>query len=78
MAFSTDVGFVFALTYGRDVDWVKNLIASDSGSLEYDGAARALGLHCRWNPEPIGIHSVINDILRGEDTDYPRYISTSS
>jgi len=37
MAFPTDVGFVFALTYGRDVDWVKNLLASDSGSLEYDG-----------------------------------------
>ena len=35
MAFPDDVGFVFALTYGRDVDWVKNLRASDSGSVEY-------------------------------------------
>ena len=37
MAFPTETGFVFALTYGRNVDWVKNLMASDSGSLEYDG-----------------------------------------
>ena len=37
MAFSFDDGFVFALTYDRDVDWVKNLIASDNGILEYKG-----------------------------------------
>lgn len=45
MAFKFEDGFVFALTYGRDVDWVKNLIASDSGILEYKG-------------EKIGIHNV--------------------
>jgi hypothetical protein len=38
-------GFVFALTYGRDVDWVKNLIASDGGTLGYKG-------------EQIGIHNI--------------------
>jgi hypothetical protein len=37
LAFLFEDGFVFALTYGRDVDWVKNLIASDSGILEYKG-----------------------------------------
>lgn len=37
MAFPTDNGFVFALTYGRDVDWLKNLLASDIGTLEYNG-----------------------------------------
>jgi hypothetical protein len=37
MAFPTESGFVFALTYGRDVDWVKNLMSSDGGFLEYGG-----------------------------------------
>ena len=37
MAFPTMDGFVFALTYGINVDWVKNLIASDNGTLEYKG-----------------------------------------
>ena len=36
LAFPTKMGFVFALTYGRNVDWVKNLIASDGGILEYN------------------------------------------
>ena len=34
LAFPTETGFVFVLTYGRDVDWVRNLMASDSGRLE--------------------------------------------
>ena len=37
MAFKTDDGFVFALTYGRRVDWVKNLLAHDNGVLLYGG-----------------------------------------
>jgi deazaflavin-dependent oxidoreductase (nitroreductase family) len=37
LAFPTNDGYVFALTYGRAVDWVKNLIASDSGRLMYNG-----------------------------------------
>ena len=37
MAFPTEDGFVLALTYGRRVDWVKNLIASRYGILEYIG-----------------------------------------
>ena len=37
LAFPRDAGFVFALTYGPDVDWVKNLMASDGGGLEYKG-----------------------------------------
>jgi len=37
LAFPTETGFVFVLTYGRDVDWVRNLMASDSGRLEYKG-----------------------------------------
>lgn len=45
MAFKFGEGFLFALTYGLDVDWVKNLVASDSGTLEYKG-------------EKISIHNV--------------------
>lgn len=37
MAFPTETGLVFALTYGRDVDWVKNLMASDGGRLKRKG-----------------------------------------
>jgi deazaflavin-dependent oxidoreductase (nitroreductase family) len=37
LAFPTTEGFVFALTYGRGVDWVKNLFAYDFGILRYNG-----------------------------------------
>jgi deazaflavin-dependent oxidoreductase (nitroreductase family) len=37
MAFPINHGYVFALTYGRNVDWVKNLKASNSGRLIYNG-----------------------------------------
>ena len=38
LAFPTGHGFVFALTYGRDVDWVKNLFAAGRGIIEYGGS----------------------------------------
>jgi hypothetical protein len=38
MAFPTDSGFVFALTYGKDVDWVKNLVTLNRGFLEFKGS----------------------------------------
>ena len=37
LAFPTSKGYVFALTYGRNVDWVKNLQASGHGVLKYNG-----------------------------------------
>ena len=37
LAFPTEAGFVFALTYGRDVDWVRNLLAADGGTLRRKG-----------------------------------------
>ena len=37
LAFPSSNGYVFALTYGRDVDWVKNLQASGQGVLKYNG-----------------------------------------
>jgi len=39
LAFPTSNGYVFALTYGRNVDWVKNLQASGRGVLKYNGDA---------------------------------------
>jgi deazaflavin-dependent oxidoreductase (nitroreductase family) len=39
LAFPTSNGYVFALTYGRNVDWVKNLQASGYGFLKYNGDA---------------------------------------
>jgi len=36
LAFPTGDGFMLALTYGRDVDWVKNLQAS-AGSIKHGG-----------------------------------------
>jgi hypothetical protein len=38
LAFPTGHGFVFALTYGRDVDSVKNLFAAGDGIIEYCGS----------------------------------------
>ena len=37
LAFPTEAGFVFALTYGRDVDWVRNLLADGGGTLRRKG-----------------------------------------
>jgi deazaflavin-dependent oxidoreductase (nitroreductase family) len=33
--FPTDEGFVIALTYGSDVDWVKNLMAARGGEIKH-------------------------------------------
>jgi deazaflavin-dependent oxidoreductase (nitroreductase family) len=35
--FRTDDGYAMALTYGRDVDWVKNVLAADGCRLETRG-----------------------------------------
>ncbi len=36
-AIPTEDGFVIALTYGPETDWVKNVQASSTAKLEYDG-----------------------------------------
>ena len=35
--FRTESGFLFALTYGSEADWVKNVMAANGARLEYDG-----------------------------------------
>ena len=35
MAFPNDDGFLIALTYGSETDWVRNVIAEGGGTIEY-------------------------------------------
>ena len=35
LVFPTENGFLFAITYGRRVDWVRNIMAHDGEVLEY-------------------------------------------
>lgn len=37
MAFRTNAGFAIAMTYGRDVDWARNLLAANGGEIEQFG-----------------------------------------
>jgi deazaflavin-dependent oxidoreductase (nitroreductase family) len=60
-AFRTQDGFVIALTYGRDVDWLRNVLAAGGATLEHRGKrivatdphlTSADEVH-RWVPVPI-------------------------
>jgi hypothetical protein len=42
LAFPTADGYLFALTYGRNVDWVRNLRSSGYGILKYGGGAEKI------------------------------------
>jgi deazaflavin-dependent oxidoreductase (nitroreductase family) len=42
-AFRTQNGFVIALTYGRDVDWVRNVLAAGGATLEHRGKRIEMG-----------------------------------
>jgi deazaflavin-dependent oxidoreductase (nitroreductase family) len=53
LAFPTSNGYVFALTYGRNVDWVKNLQALGQGVLKYNGNVDAIN-----SPRYISIEDV--------------------
>ena len=37
VAFRTDAGFVIPMTYGRDVDWARNLVRAGGGEVEQMG-----------------------------------------
>ena len=43
VAFPTAKGFVIPMTYGRDVDWARNLVAAHGGELQRAG--RRVRLH---------------------------------
>jgi deazaflavin-dependent oxidoreductase (nitroreductase family) len=42
MAFPDDGGFVIALTYGRNTDWERNVMAAGEGALVYRGKRYAI------------------------------------
>ena len=64
LAIPTESGFVIALTYGRNVDWAKNLLASDNGLLEYKG-------------EKIPIHGIRVTDYEEHKTLFPSWIQRS-
>ena len=41
VAFTTKDGFVIPMTYGRDVDWARNLVAAGGGEIERMGSRAA-------------------------------------
>jgi deazaflavin-dependent oxidoreductase (nitroreductase family) len=49
VAFHGEDGFVIPLTYGRDVDWARNLVEADGGEIEQMGRRFALR-----NPRIVG------------------------
>jgi len=49
VAFSSAEGFVIPMTYGRDVDWGRNLLAAGGGEIEQSGRRVALA-----NPRIVG------------------------
>jgi deazaflavin-dependent oxidoreductase (nitroreductase family) len=48
-AFRTSTGFIIPMTYGRDVDWARNLVKARSGELVCSGRRVAV-----WNPRIVG------------------------
>src|SRR5512137_948773 len=53
LAFPISNGYVFALTYGRNVDWANNLQALRRGVLKYNGNADPI-----YSPRHISIEEV--------------------
>jgi deazaflavin-dependent oxidoreductase (nitroreductase family) len=43
VAVPTDDGFVIALPYGPNTDWLKNVLASGSATIVHDGSEHAVG-----------------------------------
>jgi deazaflavin-dependent oxidoreductase (nitroreductase family) len=49
--FATEDGYLFALTYGPDTDWVKNVLAAGGCELRTHGRAVKLGSPCLYHDE---------------------------
>jgi hypothetical protein len=47
-------GFVIALTYGPEVDWYRNLLATGHATLLWHGSVYAVG-----KPEPIDVNTAL-------------------
>lgn len=59
--FATEDGFLVALPYGPDTDWVKNVLASGSAVLVIDGHTYTVD-----RPELVPLHAVRDLFPRGE------------
>lgn len=71
-AFRKPDGFVFALTYGRDAEWVRNVLAADGCRLETRGRTWRLASPRLYHdpkreavPKPIGL---MLGLLRVDDS----------
>ena len=63
--FPTKDGYVFALTYGADTDWVKNVLAAGGCELQTRGSAiRLVSPHLFHDESRRGIRPVERQILR--------------
>jgi deazaflavin-dependent oxidoreductase (nitroreductase family) len=76
-AFRTDGGYIIALTYGSESDWVKNVLAAGSCELQTRGRrVRLYDPHIktdrskRWAPLPV---KLILDLI-----DAPQYVQLST
>jgi deazaflavin-dependent oxidoreductase (nitroreductase family) len=74
VAFRTAAGFVIPMTYGRDVDWARNLVRAHGGDLEQMGERFTLR-----NPRIVGfkgaeshLPAVARPLLRVAD--FPGYV----
>ncbi len=74
VAFRSRSGFVVPMTYGRDVDWGRNLIAADGGVVEQLGRRHELR-----NPRIVGIDVAFEHLPPGirqalRAADFPGYV----
>ncbi len=74
VAFPTTKGFVIPMTYGRDVDWARNLVAAKGGAVQQLGRRHAVR-----NPRIVDgkaayphLPPVVRDALRLAD--FPGYV----
>jgi len=74
VAFPSAKGFVIPMTYGRDVDWARNLVAAEGGEIEQRGQRvtvrdpRIVGFEAAEPDLPAAVRSVFRAI------DLPGYV----
>ena len=65
VAFPTATGFVIPMTYGRDVDWARNLVKARGGELAWLGRRftlrnpRVVGTAAAYPSLPVGVRAVL-------------------
>lgn len=74
VAFPSKSGFVIPMTYGRDVDWGRNLIAAGGGVVQQLGRSHELR-----NPRIVGIDQAYDHLPPGirqalRAADFPGYV----